>query len=102
MEAPTIDTDPIVEVSPEPTPEQLSQFLESIQVSTSIGRAQLRANAREIRKATSKLVRAQQLNDSKLVVRQRAKLRRRFGNPAKRREALIAWFVAENAKRGFE
>lgn len=80
--------------------EKLAQYLADAPAPPN--RAQRRANTRALRKASSQYIRKHQLEDAKLIVRRKAILRRRYGNPKARREALIQWFVLENAKRGYE
>lgn len=65
-------------------------------------RAERRANTRALRRESSKVIRKQYRADSRQIVAKRAWLRRHYGNPAARQKALVAYFVAENAKRGYE
>jgi hypothetical protein len=66
--------------------------------------------AREARRATdrlltrekSRLIRKQNRIDGRIITDRKAWLKRHHGNPTARREALVTWFVAENAKRGYE
>jgi len=89
----------------EPTPTEAEPIsIESLPtVEQALGtRKERRSTERAVRRERSRIVRMQQLDDSKIVVEKKAKLKRRFGNPTKRQEALIEWFVAENHKRGYE
>ena len=61
-----------------------------------------RAGDRALKRERSKYIRGQQSMDGKIITDKKAWLKRHYGNPAKRQEALVEWFVIENAKRGYE
>jgi hypothetical protein len=61
-----------------------------------------RANERALKRERSKYIRNQQSLDGKIITDKKAWLKRHYGNPARRNDALVSWFVVENAKRGYE
>lgn len=64
-----------------------------------MSRSEFRTSTRTIRRRDADDRRRMNAHDGRMLRRKRESLRRRFGNPARRRQALIDWIVDVNLRR---
>lgn len=67
-----------------------------------MSRSEFRTTTRTIRKRDADDRQRMNAHDGMMLKRKRASLRRRHGNPARRRQALIDWIVEVNVRRSVD